>query len=303
MSAAPEYDWQIDWNPLGSPSQSDLYPFLANLWYLQPFFQSVVDDIYVSAGIGFPSGGTTDLRDHSGSVSTSPVETVVSVGGETLYPVPTYSGEQLPNVGTGALESGTAEILVENVEVIDKASIEALPNFAWWHGDNTYFIRDASGALVLQTAGEIPATEPTGGTTVVETPTYVPNNTMFPSGGEEVSFWDDLGDLAISWIGQEAGLFPTTTVPQTPSVITGGGGTGGVPPTTVVSSPGLPPINPNTGQPYKNMKWDPYKGKWVRCRRRRRKLLTDSDYNALLKIQTLKNNQNMQVAIAKALGR
>ncbi len=123
------------------------------------------------------------------------------------------------------------------------------------------------------------------------------------SGGEEVSFWDDLGDLAINVISQElgggaTGMVGTSVIPQSQ-----GGIVNGVPPTTVVSGIGLPPINPNTGQPYKNMKWDPYKGKWVRCRRRRRKLLTESDYNALLKIQTLKNNQNMQVAIAKALSR
>lgn len=44
--------------------------------------------------------------------------------------------------------------------------------------------------------------------------------------------------------------------------------------------------------------------KWVKQkRRRRRKLLTDSDYNGLLKLQTLKNNANMNIAIAKALGR
>lgn len=44
--------------------------------------------------------------------------------------------------------------------------------------------------------------------------------------------------------------------------------------------------------------------KWVKqTRRRRRKLLTESDYNGLLKLQTLKVNQNMTVAIAKAIGR
>lgn len=42
--------------------------------------------------------------------------------------------------------------------------------------------------------------------------------------------------------------------------------------------------------------------KWVKSRRhRRRKLLTEADYNGLLKIQTLKNTQNIQIALAKAL--
>jgi len=42
--------------------------------------------------------------------------------------------------------------------------------------------------------------------------------------------------------------------------------------------------------------------KWVKSRRhRRRKLLTDADYNGLLKIQTLSNSKNMQIALAKAI--
>jgi len=44
--------------------------------------------------------------------------------------------------------------------------------------------------------------------------------------------------------------------------------------------------------------------KWIKPKRRRRKiLLTESDYNSLLRIQSLKVNQNMTVALAKTLGR
>lgn len=44
--------------------------------------------------------------------------------------------------------------------------------------------------------------------------------------------------------------------------------------------------------------------KWVKQKRRRRKvLLTESDYNSLLRIQSLKVNQNMTVALAKTLAR
>lgn len=44
--------------------------------------------------------------------------------------------------------------------------------------------------------------------------------------------------------------------------------------------------------------------KWVKQkRRRRRKMLTDADFNALLRIQALKVNANMTIAIAKAIGR
>ncbi len=44
--------------------------------------------------------------------------------------------------------------------------------------------------------------------------------------------------------------------------------------------------------------------KWVKQKRRRRKvLLTESDYDSLLRIQSLKVNQNMTVALAKTLAR
>jgi len=39
------------------------------------------------------------------------------------------------------------------------------------------------------------------------------------------------------------------------------------------------------------------------ARRRRRKMLTESDFNTLLRISTLPNNQNVRIALAKAIGR
>jgi len=49
-------------------------------------------------------------------------------------------------------------------------------------------------------------------------------------------------------------------------------------------------INPRTGRP-------------VCKRRRRRRLLTESDFNDLMRIATLPNKQNVTVALAKAVGR
>lgn len=44
--------------------------------------------------------------------------------------------------------------------------------------------------------------------------------------------------------------------------------------------------------------------RWVRQkRRRRRQLLTNRDYNDLLKIATLPNKDNIKIALAKSLGR
>lgn len=45
-------------------------------------------------------------------------------------------------------------------------------------------------------------------------------------------------------------------------------------------------------------------GKVVPCRRRRRrKLLTESDFNVLLRISTLPNKENVRIALGKAIGR
>jgi len=47
---------------------------------------------------------------------------------------------------------------------------------------------------------------------------------------------------------------------------------------------------------------DPRTGK--RCYKKRRpKLLSDGDFNSLMRIATLPNNQNVRIALAKAIGR
>lgn len=63
--------------------------------------------------------------------------------------------------------------------------------------------------------------------------------------------------------------------------------------------PGTPA--PTTGNT--NMRWNPKTGRWECRRRRRRRLLTDSDFNDLMRIATLPNKQNVTVALAKAIGR
>lgn len=45
-------------------------------------------------------------------------------------------------------------------------------------------------------------------------------------------------------------------------------------------------------------------GKVTPCRRRRRRrLLTESDYNDLMRISTLPNKENVKIALAKSIGR
>jgi len=90
--------------------------------------------------------------------------------------------------------------------------------------------------------------------------------------------------MAIDW-----GDIFTTSVPDIISAFVGP-----TPPATGYTA--LPPIQPYagamtaTGAP--------------KCkRRRRRRLLTESDFNDLMRIATLPNKQNVAVALAKAVGR
>jgi len=106
-----------------------------------------------------------------------------------------------------------------------------------------------------------------------------------------------LPDLVEDWLGFPKQLpppppirYPTYEEPSIQPVPSAGG-----------AGMGQPPINPQTGRPFKNMVWDPNLQKWKKCRRRRRALLTNSDFNALLKIQTLSNSKNIQIALAKAI--
>jgi len=116
---------------------------------------------------------------------------------------------------------------------------------------------------------------------------------------EEVTdFFHDLGDAAIGALMSQFG--PGTTIPV---------GTGGVGVTTIETAdivnqnPAVASAVCNTGaSPVYKKVCGVYK--WVYPKRRRRRaLLTESDYNALLRVQNLKVNQNMTVAIAKALTR
>lgn len=91
------------------------------------------------------------------------------------------------------------------------------------------------------------------------------------------SYWDQYGPMS--------------------NVDSGGGLQGGIPGVEVISET----PDATKGWVYKKVcgQW-----KWVKPKRRRRKtLLTESDYNALLRIQSLKVNSNMTIAIAKTLAR
>ncbi len=245
-----------------------------------------VDDLYIVSGVGFPSiNAGEDLRDKP---STGIAHVDVSLGDVFIFPPTTDTGEQLSDLVISEAGAGTPEIL-------SQAGSEPVSQdgaFGGWHdAAQTMYYTWENGVMVLKSVNSAPPnlTLQQPATTTAEEP--------------GMASWEDLGDLGLEWVKTQLGLGPDysysgtlpaiTTAGTATATATGSGGAG----------MGMPPINPTTGQPYRNLKWDPWKGKWVRCRRRRRKLLTESDYNALLKIQTLKNNSNMNVAIAKALGR
>lgn len=47
--------------------------------------------------------------------------------------------------------------------------------------------------------------------------------------------------------------------------------------------------------------WDPALQRWKRSRRRRRRLLTNTDFNDLLRISNLPNSKNVAIALSKAI--
>lgn len=110
---------------------------------------------------------------------------------------------------------------------------------------------------------------------------------------EDDSFFDNLGDTAIAYLQAQLGLgAPAPQQLVSSATVTPIGTAASTPPPQVSTGPS--PILKKVCGVYK----------WVYPkRRRRRKLLTESDYNSLLRIETLKVNSNMKVAIAKALTR
>ena len=120
------------------------------------------------------------------------------------------------------------------------------------------------------------------------------------------TFWDDLGDLGIDIASEWArNRFPVGMAsPMGFTASTGGGGPSYSSDDPLVPPPSAPAsvVCPTGPSPV----WKKVCGvyKWVYPkRRRRRELLTESDFNALLRIQNLKVNANMTMAISKAITR
>lgn len=50
-----------------------------------------------------------------------------------------------------------------------------------------------------------------------------------------------------------------------------------------------------------NYYWDPHRGRWVKKRRRRRRMLTQGDFDDLFRIAQLPNKENVKVALARRI--
>lgn len=110
-----------------------------------------------------------------------------------------------------------------------------------------------------------------------------------------------LGDLAID-VARDRLLRPASppvirTLASPPPDVGGFKSPIGIPFGEIVGDPGT------SGEPMlkwsiKDQAWLPYKK-----RRRRRALLTNSDFNDVLKVSVLPNSKNVSIALMKALGR
>ncbi len=90
-----------------------------------------------------------------------------------------------------------------------------------------------------------------------------------------------------------------TTIGQIGSEVGWWGGDSGL----VAPSPVVQPGGPSGPVPAK-LTVDTRTGKVTTCkRRRRRKLLTESDFNVLLRVATLPNKENVRIVLGKAIGR
>ena len=211
------------------------------------------------------------------------------------------SGIDWPSIGTtppplqdvippgGSVASAPGE--VSGVSV-NKAEIEALPGFAWWHSDNTYFIKGADGSL---------------------TPHTIEADVIVPSEEDDVSlidwidpivggilpggtppFWEDPGSIVAPWLPgtPNPGTWFGPGIPTTPTP---------VPMPTPPGAPTMPAANA-CDDPMKGMVWKKVCGqyRWVKQKnRRRKKLATKSDLAGLASLKgILGNGKAFEVWIA-----
>jgi len=137
--------------------------------------------------------------------------------------------------------------------------------------------------------------------TIYEEPLFEPGNEWYARTGE--TDWAKVYD---EWVilnqPKEEPVFDwlesATTLGQLGTAVGWWGGDSGLVAAPPVVQPGGP-----SGMPAK-VTVDTRTGKITKCkRRRRRKLLTESDFNVLLRVATLPNKENVRIVLGKAIGR
>ncbi len=131
-------------------------------------------------------------------------------------------------------------------------------------------------------------------------------------GGEVATDWGALlGNLATTYVGARYGggggaiQAQPAILPAIPGALALGGALGlgemlGMDPSAGLGLPGVDIVR--TDDFTKGKMYNPRTGKWVRCHRRRRKLLTDSDFKCLATLKTLTgNNSAFTAAVVRAV--
>lgn len=233
--------------------------------------------------LSFPSFPTQYLIDRRDLPSPT-----VPVGVPSIQPVPEISRDELSDLVIAESPPAPAPSAIPDpltVSIDDAGGIA----FDWFD----YWEKTRAGVFVLP-----PVDTTTSPAAQADDFLLTPVSDI--GGDDVVSFFDDLGDIIIDLIPAYVNP-PGPSVPyQPPSFVdpTLGPGPAPMPP-----GPGGGSCAPGDGpKPVWKCVCGVYK--WVYPkRRRRRQLLTESDYNGLLRIESLKVNKNMTVAIAKALTR
>lgn len=208
------------------------------------------------------------------------------------------TGGQIPSIYLGTPKIDRRDEIPPKISEVAGVSVADQPGFAGWHNPSLgqYVFRDEAGNLSIQTAPG----EATGATfnsngdndvgvirdTVGQIGAAIPGTDIFDIGG---AIYDVFGNPQ-PVMNAQGPVVVNQGAPAQPQIA----GPVGMPAAQCTTSCGPSPVYKKVCGQYK----------WVMPKRkRRRQLLTNKDYNDLLKLQTLKVNQNMTAAISKALTR
>ncbi len=258
-------------------------PYIRQTTYFQDFIRELFGTFVYQPGVY-----VEDRRD----------EPTVSLGAGDILPVQTVEGNELSDLVIAESPTGTSSVLDAAAVMTEAESLIWALNQPGVTFEEITLIRNRLAELGV-TGGLAP--------TLMERAEDILLTPVQDVEVEEVAgFFDDLGDVFVTaagtYLGGLADPSPQYFGPGSAPI----GSTLPVPQSQGGMAPPPPPgVSCRTEcGPYPVWKRVCGVYQWVYPkRRRRRQLLTESDYNGLLRIESLKVNKNMTVAIAKALTR